>query len=351
MTEQELYEPAVLKKAAKLFYDGGRDIAQVRDQLRRDLKRPKLDGRTVRKMLERARATGVVRIEYPAVLESQIETALKDKHPHLRKIIIVPDQDEYADLMALWGQEAARYFEQLVAEGEAHFGITGGETLLSFVNAVAEHPRKHVHIYTTAFVGRGELHENDSHVDPLVNAQILWSKCGRIPGHCHYATVPPYDGGTREQVAAELDSLAQRQPIRDVIDRINLATVFFAGLGLINTPRPERNQVTMTGLLRQIVAPKALEQEGAVGDLSYCLFDENGKGRKAWEFFISAGHCGPHRGVEFYKQAVKSGKKVIVIAGSLKQAVLSHAIRAKLFNVWITDQSTAEWVLDAKQEQ
>jgi DNA-binding transcriptional regulator LsrR (DeoR family) len=258
----------------------------------------------------------------------------------------VPDADEYDDLLARWGQEAARYFEQLVGEGEAHIGISAGETLLSFVNAVREHPPKQVHIYTTALIGQGELDKDDSHVDPLVNAQMLWSKCGRIPGRCHYATVPPYDGLTREQITEELKELSRRQPIRDVIERMNGITVAFVGLGLANTPWRERNQITMTGLLRQIVAPKKLEAEGAVGDLAYCLFDKNGSTRKEWQFFITAGYCdSDHAGIEFYKQMVRDKKKVVVIAGSFKEAVILPALNAKLFNVWITDESTAECVL------
>jgi DNA-binding transcriptional regulator LsrR (DeoR family) len=346
MSEPELYKSELLRRVAKWLYDEGLEITEIRDRLRIEIGRPKLDTRTVKKMLKLARSSGVVRIEYPPVLENQMESQLREIHPHLQKVIVMPDADEYDDLLARWGDEAARYFEQLVGEGEAHIGISGGETLLSFVNAVHEHPRKQVHIYTTALIGRGELDKEDSHVDPLVNAQMLWSKCGRIPGRCHYATVPPYDGLTREQIAEELRELSRRQPIREVIERMNDITVAFVGLGLANTPRRERNQITMTGLLRQIVAPKKLEGEGAVGDLAYCLFDKNGNTRKEWQFFITAGYCNPeHAGIEFYKQMVRDKKKVVVIAGSFKQAVILPALNAKLFNVWITDESTAEWVL------
>jgi DNA-binding transcriptional regulator LsrR (DeoR family) len=39
-------------------------------------------------------------------------------------------------------------------------------------------------------------------------------------------------------------------------------------------------------------------------------------------------------------------KKVVVIAGSLKQEAIRAALNAQLFNVWITDQDAAQWVLE-----
>ena len=348
MSKREVFEIEQLRKVARWFYDEGVEKKVIRQRLEIETGR-KVEIRRVTVMLKQARDRGVVRIDYPPVLENQLENQLKDRFPHLQKVIVVPDEDEYGDLLTRWGQEAARYFEQLVGEGETHFGISGGETLLSFVNAVPEHFRKQVHIHTTALIGRGELNEEDSHVDPLVNAQILWSKCGRIPGRCHYATVPPYDGVTREQIAEELRELSQRQPIHDVVKRMDDITVFFSGLGLANTPRRERNQLTMTGLLRPIIPPKKLEHEGAIGDLAYCLFDKSGNTREEWQFFITAGYCNPERrGIEFYKQIVadtKAKKKVIVTAGSFKEPAILPALKAKLFNVWITDENAAQRVL------
>jgi DNA-binding transcriptional regulator LsrR (DeoR family) len=243
----------------------------------------------------------------------------------------------------------------LVAEGRPlHVGISGGETLLSFANAVTECQREHVHIYTSALVGRGRLRDEASHVDPLVNATVLWAKCGRLPGHCHYATVPPYDALTRGQIGGELRELLKRQPIREVIADMNRINVAFAGLGLVKPTNPGlANQLTMTGLLEEIVPREALDREGATGDLAYCLFDETGNRstKYNWEFFLTAGACGDDpegRGLGFYKQMVKDRKqkkKVIVIAGSLKQPAIGPALKAKLFNVWITDANTARWAL------
>jgi DNA-binding transcriptional regulator LsrR (DeoR family) len=189
-------------------------------------------------------------------------------------------------------------------------------------------------------------------VDPIVNATILWSKCGREPGHCHYATVPPYDGIKRGGIEIELKRLSGLQPIQEVLMEMRKITVVFIGLGVvqpdfIQDPR-SANQLTMTGLLEHVVRADILGREKAVGDLSYCLFDAEGRGRPEWEFFLTAGYGDPKlSGLAFFQKMadITSSKRVVAIAGARKRRVLMAALRAKLFNVWITDDRSAEWVL------
>ena len=82
-------------------------------------------------------------------------------------------------------------------------------------------------------------------------------------------------------------------------------------------------------------------------DLGYSFFDDNGKGKATWRFFLTAGYFEPRlNGVEFYRQMVKDGKKVVVLAGTYKARAILTGLKAKLFNVLITDQDAARNVLD-----
>lgn len=90
MSEPELYKSELLRRVAKWLFDEGLEITEIRDRLRIEIGRPKLDTRTVKKMLKLARLSGVVRIEYPPVLENQMESQLREAHPHLQKVIVVP---------------------------------------------------------------------------------------------------------------------------------------------------------------------------------------------------------------------------------------------------------------------
>jgi DNA-binding transcriptional regulator LsrR (DeoR family) len=348
---QELYPLERLRQIAKWFYDEGRTLEFIRDRLEVETgKGP--DPRTLRKMLKQARARDVVRIEFPQPRpENRLEQRIRSAFPHLQKVIAVPviEDERYRDLVARWGIEAARYFDELVLESsDLHVGISGGETLLTFANSVREHPRRGVHIHTTALIGRGRLKENSSHIDPLVNATALWLKCGCLPGHCSYATVPPYDSIDRSAVLREVDRFAKRPAIEAVLGEMNKISVAFVGLGLVNPPKLTEsavNQLTMTGLLEDIVSPATLAEEGALADLSCCIFDRSGETRDKWRFFLTAGHnhTDPkRRGIGFFKEMVNDRKKVIVIAGHRKDEAIRAALDAKLFNVWITDENSAQ---------
>jgi deoxyribonucleoside regulator len=324
-----------------MYYREGLTRESIADRL-------DIDRRIVTRMLEQAVELGVVRIDIPeTVSDCGPAHELQEKFPHLKEIVVVPSlDDDYEQLLPRWGVAAATYFDKLVCEAdELHVGITGGESLFEFCEAVTTQRRENVHIHTTALVGRGRLLPTASHIDPLVNAALLWAKCGRISGHIHYATVPPYDGLTRDQIGKELDDLAKRQPIRAIIEDMDRIDVAFAGLGLVRPILQHGEEglvskITMTGLLQPMVTPEQLAGEGAVAELSNCFFDARGNGDR-WNFFLTAGHYDPaRRGVEFFRRMVKDGKTVIVIAGERKIEAIKVALKAQLFNVWITDYET-----------
>lgn len=352
MSEPDHYEVDQLRKVAKWFYrENPKPLTK-----RQIAARLHVEIRAVTRMLKQARQQKIVRIEIPETVECGEEYELEHYFPHLREIITVPTAEQYPELLNLWGVEAARYFDRVTERGQHHVGVSGGETLLHFCESLGSRRRENIHIHTTALIGRGELAASASHVDPNVNATILWSKCGRVNGHCHYATVPPYDAGlTRKQIAQELRKLAERTPIREVIKRMDDITVAFAGLGLVNPKASPRhiNQLTMTGLLEPIITG-TLAEEGAFADLAYCLLDRDGHARKEWTFFLTAGHCDDdplRHGLGFFKQMVKDGKTVVVIAGTRKQDAIRAALKSEAFNVWITDRTTLNVVYKAEQQE
>jgi DNA-binding transcriptional regulator LsrR (DeoR family) len=217
-----------------------------------------------------------------------------------------------------------------------------------FCEAVAPEKRPKVHVYTTCLVGRGMLPEKASHVDPIVNATLLWAKCGRVSGRCHYATVPPYRTATRTAIKDELKELAQRRAIHEAVMEMDKIEIAFAGLGAVKPELPQddpeklHSKITMTSLLEPIITPDELRAEGAIAEISNSFFGKDGKGDdEHWQFFLSAGYYdGRRRGVEFFRRMVDDGKTVIVMAGPHKTEAIRVALKARLFNVWITDYQT-----------
>lgn len=341
------------------------DVARsyyIDDQQKGDIaRRLNIDSRKIVPYLLEAKRTGLVKIdihEPPSTETLRLEDQLMTRYRHLKfvRVISVRRTDKEARFAAFTRRatfEAAQLFEDFVRKGEVlHIGMSGGETWLEFVNAVPERPRKAVYVYATTLIGRGQLTMSASHVDAVVNATVLWSKCGREPGHNRYATVPPYDSvGTRLGIKKELEAMARRKPIETVIREMDKITLAFVGVGVIAPPHksPRKNaRLTMLSLLQPFgPSSQTLVDEGAVGEMGGSLFDEDGTIKSDWRFFLSAGHYHPKGGgIEFYKRMVDERKSVVVIAGVEKEAAVGAALRAKAFNYWFTDEATARKVLE-----
>jgi len=346
--------------AAQLFYIDKTPRKIIASRLHTDL-------RGVAWLLAQAEKHRIVNFHIHQTIDSDLEHRIKKLYPHVQRVLLVPGYPvetgaQYAELLKRYAAVTAKYFDELLDYAEdqpIHVGVTGGETTLEFVNAVPERIRKNLYIHTTALVSRGRLQKSGSHIEPSVNASILWSRSGRIPGRCEYATVSPYRieknaRNKRASVAEELRVLAESSPIRDVIHAMDGIDIAFAAIGLVDpgdVPPIQKNRITTTSVLKSIVTLKELMEEGAVADLSYCLFDKDGNSRDDWTFFLSAGHYAAdekRRGLGFFKQMVADGKKVIVPAGPYKLAAIKIGLKAKLFNVLITDEDTARKVADDK---
>ncbi len=347
---------AEMLRASRLFYKDNWNRKQIAAEMNTDI-------RGVTKILKQAQQQGVVRIQIHETVESGLEQSLRAKFPHLQRALIatggqITTPDKHAELHQRWALMAADYFDELYEshpdDRPLHVGVTGGEHVLEFVNAVPERDRRNLFIHVTALVGRGPLSESASHVDPVVNANILWSHSGRLSGHCEYATVSPYvtkgpGPAARRAVREEIEKVEANQTVIGVVKDMDRIDVVFVGIGSVNPGRVHpvtRNRVTMTGLLENIVTPQQLAREGAIGDLSYCPFDRHGKSQKKWQFFLTAGHFSKHPGVKFYKRMVATGKKVVAFGGPYKLDAIKVALKAKMFNVWITDEHTARQIAE-----
>lgn len=295
MARKEIYEPNVLREVARWYHEEFLLKIEMRERLRQKYGRD-FDDRAIDRILIQAAERGAVKIHYPkTLLDGQLSEKLCRKYPdRLLKVIVVgydSDRDSYDDLLAMWGHAAARYFDELVAASDRtkalHIGISGGETLMAFAASVSERKRPTVHIHTLALIGCAEgaalepfiegkvPQSTPTHVDPLVNAEILFSKCGRSPGRCHFVTVPPSSATTRRGILEELHKLAKHPNIENALKWMDSVTVAFAGLGMIRGDMrdPQRaNQLSMTGLVSSIVPPEQLQREKAAGDLSYNFF-------------------------------------------------------------------------------
>jgi DNA-binding transcriptional regulator LsrR (DeoR family) len=317
-------------------------------------------------------------IEHNDTEERSLAQKLCDTFPLIDARVVPggePTEEGHAPLHP-HAKAAAVYFDEVVGEAEDTgdelvVAVSGGETILDMVTSLPDLKRPKVHYYSAAVIGRGRQTLGVAHVAPETNATIAWSRSGKLPGHLCYGTADPYrfdedrarmtTGAERHEyarrlIASEVERLCRNKSIRDVLEdmseNINMS---IAGLGLLLPTALDSkfsgeyvNRISMNYLLHRLgIDLNILAAEGAVGDINYAMFDRKGSGNQAWRFFITAGEGTAHSGPSFYHRLVARGKKVMVIAGVRKEAVLLPAMNARLFNVLVTDSYTANRLLRA----
>jgi len=357
---QKVPNTADMVLAAQLFYKQKVPRKQIADRLNTDL-------RGVAWLLAQAEKFQIVNIQIHQTVESELEHQIRKLFPDVQRVLLVPGEHvetapQYLEMQRRYAIATAKYFDELVDHhkgGSLHVGVSGGETVLEIVSAVPERLRKNLYIHVTSLMGRGPLQKSGNQIEPAVNASILWSRSGLVPGHCQYATVLPYTiqkPGTeaRKSVAAELRALSESQPIRAVIDAMDRIQVAFLGISMVNAgraPAALQNRVAVSAILQSIVSRKDLESEGAIAATSSWVFDEDGNSRDDWNFFLSAGHFAKdekRKGLGFFKQMVQDGKKVIVAGGPFKVPGIRAALKGKMFNVLVTDEVSAQQIARGK---
>ncbi|HEY4359732.1 MAG TPA: sugar-binding domain-containing protein [Bryobacteraceae bacterium] len=325
-----------------------------------------MDARKVTQLLKEAQEQKLVRIYIPETVGETYSSLLVRRFPHLQRVFVVPalvptqdpraKEKERVALLQRIGITAADYLEEIngADNNPLHVGIGGGETLFEFVMALPERERN-MDVHALMVVGRGDTGDSPTHPDASINASLLWSKCGRQPRRCRFATMTPYapkiaKGQVAEYFRAQLKQLADNPKVKAVVRALDNLDVAFTSL--LSFDSPETDPQTMLDLLAPAVTLDDLMRQGAVADMSYCLFDSEGTetprdpdgkpiSKDSWRFFLTPGHYSGLGGVAFYKKMVEDGKKVVVLAGPSRVAGLKAALRGKLFNVLITDEGTA----------
>ncbi|MGD0798638.1 MAG: sugar-binding domain-containing protein [Acidobacteriaceae bacterium] len=345
-------------RVAQLFYREKWNKQRIAESLN-------IDVRKVGATLERALQAGLVRIFIGETLENSLpEQQIKAKYPHMQKVLILPlhgrieTEQQYIGLLQRFGMVAASLLDDLIdrhgSKGPFRVGISGGETLLEFVNAVPDRLRRDLHVHATSVVPHGQPVMYASGVDPSTNATILWAKSGRIAGQCHYTTITPYDTDktgieARELIQTQAKMLSENPKIKAVIEEMRYLNVVFTGLGTLTSPAPEysfmNKRLTTMGLLHPLITLEDFAQDEAVGDISYCLVNVDGKSDDKWRFFPAVGDHSDYPGVSYYRHMVEMEKPVIAIAGPFRLAPIKAVLRGKLVNILITDEDTAQQIV------
>jgi deoxyribonucleoside regulator len=293
----------------------------------------------VARLLAEAREQGFVRVEFSPPKLHELGERLRSKYECLKEAVVVSSADDLAFLRRMIGVAAAQYFETNVT-AETTVALGGGDTMYEMVMSLPQEERD-IRLVPTAIIDSGPVL---THIDPTVLVTILWVRSGRQPGRAHFATGLPFHKSLpREKVREEYDEFSRRRAVKEVLVVMKRADFVFASIGCLPADpyyeklasRPHRS------LLENLrLSPSELTKEGAVGDINYSFFDQEGQTAPDWNVF-------PSLGAEQVRAMVQARKTVVVAAGRYKLPALRGALKGKLLNVLITDEVAAKELLDS----
>ncbi len=308
----------LMVKVADLYYSRGLTQQEIADRL--GLSRP-----AVSRLLQRARAEGIVRIEIHPPEESHrdLERELEETFG-LREAIVVTGRSESPSLtVRALGQAAARYLDRFL-RGRERIGISWGTTLREVVRHVRPRPLRTTVVPLVG--GAGQL-------APGIHANDLARDLAQAHGGQVHLLHAPAMVGSPEV----LDALRSDPRIREVLELARGVDVALVGIGALV---PSSTLVQSGYVSRAELA--ALRAQGAVGDVCTRPYDAHGEPVDA---------ALQRRILAVTLEDLRRIPTVIGVAGGLEKAeAIRGALRGKLVDVLVTDHLAARSILRAEQE-
>ena len=279
---------------------------------------------TLGKLLEEARAEGMIKIEIIDVRGSmrvlQMEEQLKQMF-HLENIKLVDCQNlDHDNALRRIASEAASYFDQQL-ESNMKIGITWGRTLNSVIEQLPDNQAvQNLTVYT--LLGGSS---SSSDFQPTFLAQQIIRKYG---GSANMLNAPFMCR------SAELCQAIKQEPqIADVMRASQDLDMTIVGIG----EEPVRGALYLSDYPFDATIINELVDAGAVGDICGNFFDINGE---LCQTSLT------DRIISIDLHDLKHHKKVVGVGGgpSKVKSVLG-ALRGQYLDVLITDVRTAEEVL------
>ncbi|TDE94071.1 sugar-binding transcriptional regulator [Occultella glacieicola] len=307
-------EHELLARIAHRSYVDARTQEQIAEEFA--LSRPK-----VGRLLERARATGVVdiHIDTPRGLDLGLEDRLAEVFG-LRHAIVAPAAAEPAEQRALVGRSAARYLERRLADGQ-RVAVGHGRDLAALAAAFRE-PTATGCVFVSAMGGSPSV---DAPTNPNEIARVL---ADAADGTAHSLYAPAYvaDGQVRDQ-------LRRQDAVGGVFDLAATAALALVGIGGTD----DECTMVRSGCLSAAEIAR-LRARGAVGDVLGTYLDAAGAA-------ITAPHSERVMGLSLTE--LRNIPAVVAVAcGPEKPLAILGVLRAGIVDALVVDEPNARAVLN-----
>lgn len=307
-----MIEDNIVMKIAWLYYMENMTQQQIADKL--NISRTK-----VIKYLNQAKSDGVVQFKINRDVEnrSRLEKGLIEKYD-LKDVFLIPTIDR-SGLNDSLAKAAAQYIEENCNPGD-YVNIGYGDTVSKTVSHLIYAVNKPISLVS---LSGGVSYYTSS----IING--AHKRNSEVPTPKIYVIPAPLIASTNELAK----DLLQEPSIKDILEMSQLASMSVVGIGAATD--------TATVFKYNIIKPSdlvLLQMQGAVGDILSYFYDKNGNIIKTdiLDRLISSN-----------ANMLKQHETVIGVAGGEEKVqAIKGAMLGKFVNVLVTDEETAEALLD-----
>src|SRR5262245_41040089 len=205
-----------LVRCVQLYYRAQRHQNEIARELG-------MSSSKVSRLLKRAFAEGVVRVEIELPKRPRIEAALVERF-QLKDAVVIPF-GEPRDIKEDLGVAAARYFEK-VAGDRTRIGLSCGYTLYCVIRALRERRYRDLELYPLSAEGTLRL------VDLFPNT-LVGMMAAKYRPHVRAYALPVQVLGSLPEIERERRRLLRTVEVRRIFDAANHVDIALVGVGLI----------------------------------------------------------------------------------------------------------------------
>jgi deoxyribonucleoside regulator len=286
----------------------------------------------VSRLLKRAFAEGLVRVEVELPKRPRLEAALVERF-QLRDAVVIPF-GEPRDLKEDLGVAAARYFEKIAADG-VRVGLSCGYTLYYVIRALRERRFRDLEVFPLSAESTLQL------VDLFPNT-LVGMMAAKYRPHVRAYALPVQVLGSLAEIQRERRRLLRKGEIRRIYEGANNVDIALVGIGLIG----EATAGFCSLAAFYGVSVRRLRALGVVGEINYHPFDRDGALVERKELRPLTQRVLAVTGARLRELSASYRKLVIAVAGGPdKREAIVGALRGRFANVLVTDEDTAAHLL------
>ena len=286
----------------------------------------------ISRLLKRAFAEGMVRVEIELPQRPRLEAALVERF-RLRDAVVIP-LGERRELKEDLGVAAARYFEKVAADG-ARVGLSCGYTLYCLIRALRERRFRDLELYPLSAESTLQL------VDLFPNT-LVGMMAAKYRPHVHAYALPVPILGSLSAAQRERRRLLRRGEVRRIYRGAADVDIALVGIGMIG----EATAGFCSLAEFYGVSVRRLRALGVVGEINYHPFGKDGTliARKELRPLTDRVLAVPASRLR--ELSTGYGKLVVAVAGGPdKREAIQGAMRGRFANVLVTDEDTATALL------